>query len=65
MTSWRRKTLLAEFRSCYPYSDLDEETIGRVSHTWASSVSSRVDGEKLSRTRGTREYYYPEPLDDP
>jgi len=53
-----RKTLLSEFRSCYPYRELDEETMDRVVSYMGEIRKLRMDGEKLSRTRGTREYYY-------
>ncbi|MDA4118865.1 MAG: helicase-related protein, partial [Thaumarchaeota archaeon] len=53
-----RKMLLEELRSCYPYRDLDEETMGRVVSYLGELRKLRIDGEKLYRTRGTREYYF-------
>jgi ATP-dependent Lhr-like helicase len=53
------KTLLSEFRQCYPYRGLDEETLGRVVGYLGELRKLRtVEGGKLSRTRGTREYYF-------
>jgi ATP-dependent Lhr-like helicase len=51
-------TLLQEFRSCYPYRDLDAETMERVVSYLGELRKLRRDGGKLARTRGTREYYY-------
>ena len=53
-----KKTLLAEFRLCYPYRGLDEETLERVVGYLGGIRKLRADGERLSRTRGTREYYF-------
>ncbi len=50
--------LLAEFRSCHPYRELDEQTMERVVSYLAELRKLRRDGGKLARTRGTREYYY-------
>lgn len=53
------KTLLSEFRACYPYRELDEDTMSRVVGYLGELRKLRVvEGGKLSRTRGTREYYY-------
>ena len=51
-------TLLQEFKSCYPFRDLDEETLERVVSYLGELRKLRRDGVKLSRTRGTREYYF-------
>ncbi len=56
--SVERKTLLSELRACYPYRDLDDETLGRVISYLSEIRKIRLDGERLSRTRATREYYY-------
>jgi ATP-dependent Lhr-like helicase len=53
-----KQTLLDEFKSCYPYRNLDEETMGRVVSYLGELRKLRIEGEKLSRTRGTREYYF-------
>lgn len=52
------RTLLSELRSCYPYRGLDQETMERVIRYLGEIRKLRVDGARLSKTRGTREYYY-------
>ena len=51
-------TLLQELRSCHPYRELDEETMERVVSYMSELRKLRRDEGTLSRTRGTREYYY-------
>ncbi len=51
-------TLLGEFKTCYPFKDIDEKTMGRVVSYLGELRKLRRDGEKLARTRGTREYYF-------
>ena len=50
--------LFQEFRACYPYRGLDERALERVVSYLGELRKLRRDGEKLSRTRGTREYYF-------
>jgi ATP-dependent Lhr-like helicase len=51
-------TLFQEFKTCYPFRALDEQTLERVVSYLGELRKLRRDGGKLSRTRGTREYYY-------
>ncbi len=53
-----KRTLLAEFRSCYPYRNLDAETMDSVVAYLGELRKLRIDGDRVSRTRGTREYYF-------
>ncbi len=53
-----QSTLFKEFKACYPYRHLDEETLERVVSYLGELRKLRRDGTKLARTRGTREYYF-------
>ena len=53
-----RAALLEEVRRCYPYRGLDEEAFGRVVDYMEELRKLRVDGERLVRTKGTRDYYF-------
>ncbi len=50
--------IFREVRRAHPYRDLDEETFQRVVDYLGQLRKLRVEGTKLYRTRGTREYYF-------
>lgn len=51
-------TLLGELRRCHPFRDLDAQTLERVVSYLCELRKVRMDGGRVSRTRGTREYYF-------
>ncbi|MDG6978828.1 MAG: DEAD/DEAH box helicase [Nitrososphaerota archaeon] len=50
--------LLDELRQCHPYRELDSQTLGRVVSYLCELRKLRRDGDRIFRTRGTREYYF-------
>jgi ATP-dependent Lhr-like helicase len=53
-----KSVLLAAVRRAHPYRRLPEEAFQRVVDYMAELRKLRVDGTSLSRTRGTRDYYF-------
>ncbi len=56
--SMERSDILAEVRKARPFRELTEEAFLRVVEYLGQLRKLRADGTKLSRTRGTREYYF-------
>ena len=56
--SVERRLILAEVRKAHPFRNLTEEAFQRVVDYLDQLRKLRVDGTKLVRTRGTREYYF-------
>ena len=56
--SMEKSVLLAAVRKAHPYRRLSEEAFQRVVDYMAELRKLRVDGTSLSRTRGTRDYYF-------
>jgi ATP-dependent Lhr-like helicase len=56
--SVERKLILAEVRRAHPFRNLTEEAFDRVVGYLDQLRKLRVDGARLSRTSGTREYYF-------
>ncbi len=56
--SVEKKVLLSEVKRAHPFRNLSEETFDRVVAYMDQLRKLRVDGTKLVRTRGTRDYYF-------
>ena len=56
--SVEKKLLLSEAKRAHPFRNLSEETFNRVVAYMDQLRKLRVDGTKLVRTRGTRDYYF-------
>ena len=56
--SVEKKLLLSEVRRAFPFRNLDEEVFDRVVGYMAQLRKLALEGTRLVRTRGTREYYF-------